>query len=95
MTICMLVVFHKEKTSGMLSSKLASDYCCKRIKTALSKHILKQVIGGIFRTGNISKWLKRCPYCKSKIKIMNIDVHRYAYDLIARTEIQNIGNFDF
>jgi hypothetical protein len=95
MTICILMVYHKEKSDAMLSSRLSSQYCCKRIKTALSKRVLKHVIGGIFRMNDDSKWLKDCPYCHSRIKIIHINIDRYAYDLIAKTEIQNIGNFDF
>src|SRR3989304_5980810 len=86
---CLLIIYRNKK-GGECSSKLTSIYCCKRLITALNNIKLRQSIGGISLPIPIpwlDKWLRYCPFCKSKIKMRKILIDEIPYDFIVKQEI--------
>jgi len=94
--ICLLINYRTEK-GGECSSKLTSQYCCKRLIKELEKDImtrkLRQSIGGIstlHKNYVDDKWIRICPYCKAKIKMRKIFIDKIPYDFITKQEILGV-----
>jgi len=96
---CLLIIYRNKK-GGECSSKLTSIYCCKRLITALNNRKLRQSIGGISTLEKHNwlryytlekhnwndKWLRYCPFCKSKIKMRKILIDEIPYDFKNKNE---------
>ena len=94
--ICLLINYRTEK-GGECSSKLTSEYCCKRLVKELDKDIFKRTlrhtIGGISMFGNHeTKWIKKCPYCNTRIKMRKIYIDKIPYDFICKQELLGAVN---
>jgi len=89
---CLLIIYRNKK-GGECSSKLTSIYCCKRLITALNNRKLRHSLGGISIVNkhylDHEKWLKYCPFCKSKIKMRKILIDEIPYKFIVKQEILN------